>query len=375
MSGMGTEAKRKPRWVIKLGSSLLTEDGLGLARNAIADWAAQMQQLRNQGIDVVIVSSGSVAEGCSRLGWQQRPRDLYKLQAAAAVGQMGLVQAWESQFQSDGAHTALVLLIEDDVRNRQRYLNARKTLNALLAYDVVPVVNENDTVANDELRFGDNDSLAALVANIIYADRLVIMTDQQGLFDADPRIDARASLIEKGKSSDDSLLEKAGEGSGVLGRGGMRTKVLAARQAAISGTDTYIVSGRAENVLLRLHAGEAIGTHLAADRKPALARKQWIAGNANTRGKLWLDQGAVKVISESGKSLLPVGVTRCEGQFSVGDVVSCLSPDGKEIARGLVAMPTEEVIQVLGKTREQISDTNVQPRDAELIHRDNLVLL
>ncbi len=371
----GAESKRRPRWVVKLGSSLLTEDGLGLAKEAIADWAAQMQQLRTHGIDVVIVSSGSVAEGCGRLGWQRRPRELHKLQAAAAVGQMGLVQAWESQFQSYGAHTALVLLIEDDIRNRQRYLNARKTLNSLLAYDVVPVVNENDTVANEELRFGDNDSLAALVANIIYADRLVIMTDQLGLFTADPRKDPGARLITEAKASDQSLLAKAGEGSGALGRGGMRTKVLAARQAAISGTDTYIVSGRAENVLLRLYAGEALGTHLTADRKPALARKQWIAGNSNTRGKLWLDHGAVKVISKSGRSLLPVGVTRCEGQFAIGDVVSCLNPEGKEIARGLVAMPAEEVVQILGKTREQIAEANVQPRDAELIHRDNLVLL
>lgn len=372
---MVSESCAKQRWVIKFGSSLLTEDGLGLATDEMQGWVEQMAALREQAIELVIVSSGAVAEGCSRLGWTRRPTELHQLQAAAAVGQMGLVQAWESQFQAFNAHTALVLLIEEDVSNRRRYLNARKTLNALLALGVVPVVNENDTVASDELRLGDNDTLAALVANLIYADRLVIMTDQTGLYSADPRVNPDAELVRRGKASDPSLLTKAGAGAGALGRGGMRTKLLAARQAAISGTNTHIVSGREPKILLDIAADGDVGTHLLADRRPAAARKQWIAGQAQTRGCLWLDAGAVRVITSDGRSLLPVGVTRCDGQFAAGDVVSCLSSDGTEIARGLIGFPADEVRQVLGLSSQQIAAQMSEPRDEELIHRDNLVLL
>lgn len=365
----------RPRWVVKIGSSLLTEDGLGLATEVMADWVRQMEQLRSQGIDLVIVSSGSVAEGCGRLGWSSRPRELHQLQAAAAVGQMGLVQAWESQFQRYDAHTAQILLVGDDVRNRQRYLNARKTVNALLALRVVPVVNENDTVATEEICFGDNDRLAALVANLIYADRLIILTDQAGLFTADPRSNPNATLLRSGQASDAELMNNVGVSSGELGRGGMRTKLLAARQAATSGTDTFIVSGREQDVLLRLQDEDWPGTYLQADRKPAAARKQWIAGQAHTQGTLWLDQGAVKVITHAGKSLLPVGVTRCEGDFSIGDAVSCFDPNGQEVARGLVSHPANEVRKMLGLSSKKIASGNLSPRDEELIHRDNLVVL
>ncbi|MFK8020312.1 MAG: glutamate 5-kinase [Pseudomonadales bacterium] len=374
MSGANNRSGR-PRWVIKIGSSLLTEDGLGLSTNVMADWVRQMAHLRNSGIDLVIVSSGAVAEGCGRLGWSKRPRELHKLQAAAAVGQMGLVQAWESQFQRFDAHTAQILLVGEDVRNRQRYLNARKTINALLELGVVPVVNENDTVATDEIRFGDNDRLAALVANLIYADRLIIMTDQDGLYDSDPRANPEAKLVKTGRASDSSLLAKAGESAGALGRGGMRTKIQAARQAASSGTETFIVGGREVNVLLRLQEADWPGTHLQADRKPSAARKQWIAGQAQTLGTLWLDEGAVKMITSSGKSLLPVGVTRCDGDFGMGDAVSCVDTKGHEVARGLANYAAVDVRKVLGLSSTEIAAKNLRPRDEELIHRDNLVVL
>ncbi len=363
------------RWVVKIGSSLLTENGLGLATHFIGDWVAQIAELRKQGIDFVVVSSGSIAEGCSRLGWTSRPSELHRLQAAAAVGQMGLVQAWESQFKEFDAHTAQVLLVGEDVSDRNRYLNARKTINTLLALNVIPVVNENDTIATDEIRFGDNDRLAALVANLIYADRLVIMTDQPGMYSADPSKNPDAQLIRQAKASDPALLAAAGPSGGALGRGGMQTKVTSARQAATSGTDTYIVSGLEPQVLLRLADGEAIGTHLQADRKPAVARKQWIAGHARTRGRLWLDDGAVRAITAGKSSLLPIGVTRCEGRFTAGDVVSCLAPDDQEIARGLVGFNAAEVQEIMGLSSKEIAARNVSPRDKELIHLDNLILL
>lgn len=363
------------RWVVKIGSSLLTNDGTGLALDAMADWVAQMAQLRKQGIELVVVSSGSIAEGCGRLGWSERPSELHKLQAAAAVGQMGLVQSWESEFQRFDAQTALVLLVGDDVRDRARYLNARNTLNTLLKLDVVPVINENDTIATEEICFGDNDSLAALVANLVYADRLVILTDQQGLFSADPRQDASAELIAHGDAGDASLLELAGGGAGRLGRGGMRTKLLAARQAAKSGTDTFIVNGREPQVLLKVASSGEVGTHLHAENKPAAARKQWISGQFRTQGQLDLDAGATTVIVDGGRSLLPVGVVNSSGDFAAGDVVSCVDPSGVEVARGLVNYSSEDVTRLQGLSSAEIAELDRRPRAKELIHRDNLVVL
>ncbi|MGI9295923.1 MAG: glutamate 5-kinase [Pseudomonadales bacterium] len=366
---------KSERWVIKIGSALMTANGQGLALPAIAGWAAQMAGLRTQSVELVVVSSGSIAAGISRLGWQGRPREIHKLQAAAAVGQMGLVQAWESHFQAFDLHTAQVLLVNDDVANRERYLNARKTLNALLAYGVIPIVNENDTVATEEICVGDNDNLAALVANLIYADRLLILTDQQGLFDQDPRANPQAKLIQQGKAGDATLQSMAGASPGHLGRGGMITKLRAAQRAAQSGTDTYIVHGGEEEVLTRLAAGEQIGTRLTAARKPAAARKQWIAAQLQIKGTLHLDAGASQVIQSAGRSLLPVGVVGVQGNFQRGDVVSCVGPEGVELARGLTNYAADDARKIMGLASDGIVAVLETPGDAELIHRDNLVLL
>lgn len=365
----------RERWVIKIGSALMTANGQGLALPAIAGWVTQMAELRTQGIELVVVSSGSIAAGISRLGWHGRPREIHKLQAAAAVGQMGLVQAWESHFQAFDLHTAQVLLVNDDVANRERYLNARKTLNALLAYGVIPIVNENDTVATEEICVGDNDNLAALVANLIYADRLLILTDQHGLFDQDPRANPQAKLVQQGKAGDASLQRMAGASFGHLGRGGMITKLRAAQQAAQSGTDTYIVHGGEKQVLTRLANGEQIGTWLAAARKPSAARKQWIAAQLQTKGVLQLDAGASQVIQSAGRSLLPVGVVGVQGNFQRGDVVSCISPEGVELARGLSNYAAADARKIMGLASDRIVAVLETPGDAELIHRDNLVLL
>ena len=366
---------KNERWVIKIGSALMTNNGEGLALASIAGWVTQMAALRARGIELVVVSSGAVAAGISRLGWQGRPREVHKLQAAAAVGQMGLVQSWESHFQAFDLHTAQVLLVNDDVANRERYLNARKTLKTLLAYGVIPVVNENDTVATEEICFGDNDSLAAMVANLIYADRLLILTDQQGLFDQDPRTNPQAQLVQQANAGDPKLRRMAGGSPGHLGRGGMVTKLRAAQQAAQSGTDTYILHGAEANVLTRLADGEQIGTHLTAARKPAAARKQWIAARFQNKGILRLDEGASKVIQTAGRSLLPVGVVAVEGNFQRGDVVSCVNPQGVELARGLTNYAATDARKIIGLASDMIVVVLEAPGDAELIHRDNLVLL
>lgn len=369
------ELKQAKRWVIKIGSALLTADGKGLDVKAIAGWAEQMVELRRRGIELVLVSSGAVAEGMSRLGWKERPHALHDLQAAAAVGQMGLVQAYESRFQQFGLHTAQVLLGHDDISARDRYLNARSTLSTLLKLGVIPVVNENDTVVTDEIRFGDNDTLGALVANLIDADVLVILTDQQGLYDADPRSNPSAKLVAQAAVDDASLESMAGGSSGALGRGGMSTKLRAARLAARSGADTVIAGGMLENVLLKVADGAEVGTFLMAAKEPLLARKQWLAGMTKVKGRVVLDNGAVRVLRESGKSLLPVGVTAVSGFFKRGDLVACVDAAGLEVARGLVNYAAEEAAKISGKSSTEIEAILGYQGDKALIHRDNLVVL
>lgn len=363
------------RIVVKIGSALLTDDGKGLAREAMATWVEQIAGLLDGGREVVLVSSGSVAEGMARLGWKTRPRSIHQLQAAAAVGQMGLVQAYESQFQRFGRHTAQVLLDHDDLSNRERYLNARSTLQTLMQLGVVAVINENDTVVTDEIRFGDNDTLAALVANLIVADGLVILTDQAGLFDADPRFNPEAQLVKAGRAGDPALDELAGGSASGLGRGGMITKLRAARLAARSGACTAIVSGREPDVLTRLCAGEELGTLLQASQPPITARKQWLAGQLQLRGTLVIDDGAVDVLRRHGRSLLPVGVRQVQGNFSRGDLVRCVTLSGEEVARGLVNYAADEVSKITGVSSAQIADILGYRDREELIHRDNMVVL
>lgn len=368
--GVITSARR---WVVKIGSALLTADGKGLDYAAISQWVEQMAALRERGIELVLVSSGAVAAGMTRLGWRTRPVEIHKLQAAAAVGQMGLIQNYEVEFSRFGQHTAQVLLDHDDLSSRQRYLNARATLQTLLELGVVPVVNENDTVVTDEIRFGDNDTLGALVANLIDADLLVIMTDQLGMYTTDPRHNLDAEMIVEMAAADSSLDAMAGDG-GSLGRGGMVTKVRAARVAARSGADTVIVGGRQDHVLTRLADGEALGTFLWADQEPQAARKRWLAGHLQTRGSLMLDDGAVKVLTKQGKSLLPVGVKGVTGDFSRGDMVLCVDARGREVARGLVNYAAAEARKIIGRPSAEIVERLGYQHSEELIHRDNLVL-
>jgi glutamate 5-kinase len=362
------------RWIIKIGSALLTNDGQGLAVDALDAWVEQIVALRQAGREVLLVSSGAVAEGLTRLGWTRRPHALHKLQAAAAIGQMGLVQAYESRFQKYGLHTAQVLLTHEDLADRQRYLNARSTLNTLLDLGVIPIVNENDTVATEEIRFGDNDTLAALVANLVVADLLVLLTDQQGLLDGDPRTNPDARLIPEAQAGDLSLEKMAIGSAGLLGRGGMLTKVRAAARAARSGTMTLIASGHEYNILQRLAADEKLGTRLLPVSGAVVARKQWLAGQLRVRGRLLLDDGAVNVLRSAGRSLLPVGVTRVEGEFDRGDLVVCLDPAGNEMARGLVNYSAAESKQIIGQPSSRIEELLGYVDEAELIHRDNLVL-
>lgn len=366
--------KKAKTWVIKIGSSLLTDNGKGLNLDSIARWGKQICELQDQGLDVVLVSSGAVAEGVSRLGLPGRPTAVHEQQAAAAVGQMGLIQAYESQFKKFGKHTAQILLTHDDLSNRKRYLNARSTLRALLDMKVIPVINENDTVVTDEICFGDNDTLAGLVANLINADVLVILTDQQGVFDADPRGNDQARLITEADSHDEMLLTVAG-GSGALGKGGMLTKIRAARLASRSGTATCIVHGSSPDVLTALKRGESIGTLLLADKQPLAARKQWLASHLQVRGTLTLDAGAVKVLQSSGKSLLPVGIKAVRGNFKRGDLVACQNEQGKTIAHGLVNYDSEDAGKLLGKPSEQIITILGYEGEPEMVHRDNLALL
>ncbi|MGI9301860.1 MAG: glutamate 5-kinase [Gammaproteobacteria bacterium] len=364
-----------PRWVVKIGSALLTNEGRGLDLDTIGGWAEQLASLHAAGKQFLLVSSGAIAEGMSRLGWQQRPHALYELQAAAAVGQMGLVQAYESHFQLHGIRCAQVLLTHEDLADRRRYLNARSTLRALLSLGVIPVVNENDTVTDDDIRLGDNDTLAALVANLIEANLMVILTDQEGLHESDPRTNSNAKVILEA-SVDDVLLDKAaGPSASHLGLGGMITKISAARRAARSGAATLIVNGRQEQVFEQIAAGATLGTLLLPGREPLLARKQWIANQLNVSGTLHLDTGAARVLRESGRSLLAVGVTNTDGEFSRGEMVRCIDPHGMEIARGLVNYAAAETRIIKGKPSGEIEALLGYVDEPELIHRDNLVLV
>jgi glutamate 5-kinase len=331
--------------------------------------------LRAQGRKVVLVSSGAIAEGMQRLGWTRRPHAMHELQAAAAVGQMGLVQCYESCFRSHGLHTAQVLLTHADMADRQRYLNARSTLRTLLGLGVIPVINENDTVVTDEIKLGDNDTLGAMVANLVEADALVILTDQSGLFDADPRLSPDAKLIREAKAGDPSLEAMAGGTGSALAKGGMLTKVLAAKRAARSGAHTVIASGHEPDVLLRLAAGEPIGTLLGAQAVPLAARKQWLADHLTVAGRLRLDGGAVRALVRDGKSLLPIGVVEVSGEFQRGEVVGCADPEGREVARGLVNYSSEETRKIMRKPSGEIESILGYVDEPELIHRDNLVLL
>jgi glutamate 5-kinase len=371
---MTTALKEARRVVVKIGSSLLTNAGAGLDRDAIADWTRQIAELRVRGIEAMVVSSGAIAEGMKRLGWARRPRAVHELQAAAAVGQMGLVQMWESCFAERGLHTAQVLLTHEDLGDRRRYLNARTTLRSLLTLGVVPIINENDTVVVDEIRFGDNDTLGALVTNLIEADALVILTDQAGLFSSDPRRDANATLVPEARAGDTALESMAG-GAGAFGSGGMITKVHAAKRAARSGAHTAIAYGREKNVLLRLFDGESIGTLLLADTRPVTARKQWLADHLKPAGRITLDAGAVKALVTDGKSLLAVGATAVEGHFDRGEVVSIAGPDGREIARGLVNYGALDTARILKKPTSEIETLLGYIAEPELVHRDNLVIL
>ena len=362
------------RWVIKIGSSLITNDGQGLNHQAIQSWAEQIAELREAGKEILLVSSGAVAEGMARIGWKHRPHALHELQAAAALGQMGLIQQFESCFKQHDIHTAQVLLTHEDLGDRQRYLNARSTLKTLLSLGAIPIINENDTVATDEIRFGDNDTLGALVSNLVEADTLIILTDQQGLFDKDPRYNDDAELISESNASNSDLLSMAGD-SGTLGQGGMQTKITAAQRAARSGATTIIASGSVENILQKIAQGENIGTVLTADNEPMTARKQWLANQLKISGKLFLDAGASKAVLQSGVSLLAVGVNKIEGEFQRGEVVSCFSDDGKEIARGLINYDAKESQKIKGETSEKFESILGYVDEAELIHRDNLVLL
>ncbi len=363
------------RLVVKIGSSLVTNDGRGLDHEAIARWAAQMATLREAGAELVLVTSGAIAAGMQRLNWSRRPQAIHELQAAAAVGQMGLVQAWESAFAQHAMRTAQVLLTHDDLADRRRYLNARSTLRTLIELAVVPIVNENDTVTTDEIRLGDNDTLGALVANLIEADVLVLLTDQPGLFTADPRKDAAAVAVRHGRAGDPALEAMAGGTGSAIGRGGMLTKVLAAKRAARSGAHTVIASGREADVLTRLASGEAVGTHLRADTPTLAARKQWLADHVQIAGRLTLDEGAVRALTKDGKSLLPIGVVAVGGRFERGEVVGCFTHDGREVARGLVNYSADDAARIVRRPSSEIAALLGYVDEPELIHRDNLVLL
>ena len=363
------------RIVVKVGSSLVTNQGAGLDLNALGNWARQIAALNGSGHEVVLVSSGAIAEGMQRLGWGTRPSSIHELQAAAAVGQMGLVQAYESCFRKHDLHAAQVLLTHADLADRERYLNARATLTTLLNLRVIPIINENDTVVTDEIKFGDNDTLGALVTNLIDADALVILTDQSGLYTADPRKNPDATLVSFATAGDAELEGMAGGAGSSIGRGGMLTKILAAKRAAHSGAHTVIASGHEPDVLLRLFQGVAIGTLLTAPTLKLAARKQWLAGHLQVAGRIVLDEGAIRALRSEGKSLLPIGVKQVVGKFNRGAVVACVSEKGDDVARGLINYNSDEARRIAGHASQKIEALLGYGGDTEIIHRDNLVLL
>ncbi|NCP38978.1 MAG: glutamate 5-kinase [Rhodoferax sp.] len=362
------------RVVVKVGSSLVTNEGRGLDEAAIGEWCRQMSALVRQGREVIMVSSGAVAEGMKRLGWNARPKEIHELQAAAAVGQMGLAQMYETKLRENGLGSAQVLLTHADLADRERYLNARSTLLTLLKLGVLPVINENDTVVNDEIKFGDNDTLGALVANLVEADALVILTDQKGLYSADPRKDPTATFVHVAQAGDPALEAMAGGIGSSLGRGGMITKILAAKRAAGSGASTVIAWGREPDALLRLCQGEPIGTLLIAPTLKTQARKQWIADHLQLKGSVSVDAGAVDKLRSGGSSLLPIGMTRVEGDFSRGDVIAIRAPGGGEIARGLANYASAEARLICRKPSNQFEKLLGYAAEPEMVHRDNLVL-
>ena len=370
-----SELTQVKRVVVKVGSALLTDVDKGLARDKIDAYCAQIHQLKSAGYEVVLVSSGAVAEGCARLGWTQRPQSVHELQTAAAIGQMGLVRAYEEALSAHGRRTAMIMLTHDDLANRERYLNARATLTELLKLGVVPVINENDTVATDEIRFGDNDTLAALVANLLAADLLIILTDVDGLMDADPRANAAAQVVARAAANDAGLDQYPGDQVGELGRGGMVTKLRAARLAARSGAHTVIASGQVERVLPQLLEGANLGTLLVAEMTPMTARKRWIAGQLRAKGDLLVDRGAAQALQAQGVSLLAVGLLGVRGEFLRGDVVRCVDPSGQAIAQGLVNYSSSDAARLTGLRFEDFSTHLEHVAEPELIHRDNLVVL
>jgi glutamate 5-kinase len=369
-----TVLRKAKRVVIKVGSSLVTNEGRGLDEQAIGEWCRQIAHLMRDGREVIMVSSGAIAEGMKRLGWSARPKAIQELQAAAAVGQMGLAQMYETKLRLNELGSAQVLLTHADLADRERYLNARSTLLTLLKLGVVPVINENDTVVNDEIKFGDNDTLGALVANLVDADALIILTDQKGLFTADPRKDANARFVTEAKAGDSELERMAGGAGSSIGRGGMLTKILAAKRAAGSGASTVIAWGREPDALIRLTAGESIGTLLVAQTQKTQARKQWIADHLQMRGAVMVDEGAVLKIRDGGKSLLPIGMLQVEGDFSRGDVIAVLDAKGMEIARGLANYASAEARLICRKPSSEIERLLGYAAESEMLHRDNLVI-
>lgn len=368
-----TRIAEAKRLVVKIGSALITNNGEGLDLAAINEWARQIAQLRQNKREVILVSSGAIACGMQRLGWSKRPSAVHELQACAAVGQMGLVQVYERAFSSHGLHTAQVLLTHDDLADRKRYLNARSTLTTLLELGVVPIINENDTVVTDEIKFGDNDTLGALVANLVEADALIILTDQQGLFTADPRKDTNATLITEARAGDPALEAMAGGAGTQYGKGGMITKVIAAKRAANSGAHTAIANGREKDILPRLAQGESVGTLLSSETQPLNARKQWLADHLQLNGKLILDAGAVKALGE-GKSLLPIGVVEVQGEFERGAAVACISQEGIEVARGLANYGSSDSRRIARHASQEIETILGYIDESEIVHRDNLIL-
>lgn len=369
---MRDKIRNARRLVVKVGSALVTNNGAGLDHAALDDWARQIAALRAEGREIALVSSGAIAAGMQRLGWSKRPHEMHKLQAAAAVGQMGLVEAYEKAFSRHGLHTAQILLTHEDLSDRTRYLNARSTLTTLLELGVIPIINENDTVVTDEIKFGDNDTLGALVANLIEAETLIILTDQQGLYTADPRKDPAATLISEGRAEDRQYEAMAGGAGTGISRGGMITKIRAAQRAARSGAHTCIASGRETDPILQLAAGNAIGTLLYATSTPLQARKQWIADHLQLAGDLIVDDGAVLAL-KSGKSLLPVGVIEVNGDFKRGAAVACRTRSGEEVARGLVNYAASECRRIARRPSTEIAILLGYIDEPELIHRDNMI--
>ena len=371
---MSSVLQRARRIVVKVGSSLVTNEGRGVDADAVGHWCRQMAALAGEGRELVMVSSGAIAEGMKRLGWSVRPKEIHELQAAAAVGQMGLAQIYESKLREHGMGSAQVLLTHADLADRERYLNARSTLLTLLSHRVIPVINENDTVVNDEIKFGDNDTLGALVANLVDADALVILTDQHGLYSADPRKDPSARLIDEVRAGDPELERMAGGAGSSIGRGGMITKVLAAKRAASSGASTVIAYGREADVLLRLAAGDAIGTTFIAATPKLAARKQWMADHLQLRGAVVVDDGAARKVRDEGKSLLPIGVTEVQGEFQRGDVIAVRTLAGTELARGLANYDSSQARLIARKPSSEFEKLIGYTGEPEMIHRDNLVL-